>query len=66
VAYWSTISTGEERTHGRIDVGSDCFAATIQTDMIDDCYLINRNTGEIFFAGKNSIYYGHRNISELN
>ena len=33
---------------------------------IDKCYAYLRNTGQIFFAGKNSIYYGHRNISELN
>lgn len=65
VDYWSTNSTIEERRNGAINDGSDCIAATIQTDMIDDCYLINRSTGEIFFAGKNSIYFGHKNISEL-
>lgn len=32
---------------------------------IDKCYAFLENTGQIFFAGKNSIYFGHRNISEL-
>lgn len=66
IDYWSTNSTSEEKTNGVINAGSDCIGATIQMDMIDVCYLINSLTGDIIFAGKNSIYYGHRNISELN
>ena len=39
---------------------------SIRIDHLDDCYMYIQNSGQIIFAGKNSIYYGHRNISELN
>ena len=41
------------------------LAFTLVTSTIDDCFVIQNGTGIILFAGKNSIYYGHRNISEL-
>ena len=39
---------------------------SIQQSKIKDSYVYIKNTGQILFAGKNSIYYGHKNISELN
>lgn len=39
---------------------------SIVTANIDDAYAFSETSGQIFFAGKNTIYYGHRNISELN
>lgn len=39
---------------------------SIYTPNIENTYAYIQNTGEILFAGKNSIYYGHSNISELN
>lgn len=32
---------------------------------ITNAYAYVKETGQIFFAGENSIYYGHKNISEL-
>lgn len=42
------------------------IAFTLQTSKVDDSYVYIQETGRILFAGKNSIYYGHTNISELN
>ena len=39
---------------------------SIEIDKIDDSYAFVVETGFIIFAGKNTPYYGHRNISELN
>ena len=33
---------------------------------IDNSWMFIRQSGEILFAGKNTIYYGHKNISELS
>ena len=38
---------------------------TIAISHLRDCYLYFRQTGEILFAGKDTIYYGHRNINEI-
>ena len=42
------------------------FRWSILIENLDKCYAYCENNGQIFFAGNNSIYYGHRNISELN
>ena len=39
---------------------------TIDERLIDESYAYVNETGEIIFAGRNSNYYGHKNISELN
>lgn len=38
---------------------------TIPMDKLATCYAYNEWSGQIFFAAMGSIYYGHRNISEL-
>ena len=38
---------------------------SIAISHLRDCYLYFRQTGEILFAGKDTIYYGHKNISEI-
>lgn len=63
--YWSWNSR-EGYYRNVINVGSNALQCTIITDNLDDCYAYLSETGQILFAGKNSIYYGHRNISELN
>lgn len=54
----------------RIPAGTDrritSISFSIQQTEIDNSYVYIVETGQILFAGKNSIYYGHRNISELN
>ena len=64
--YWNRTATSEEQTS--ICVSTDCnqVAFTLLTSMIDDCYAIDIKTGQIFFAGKNTQYYGHFNTNELS
>lgn len=38
------------------------FRLTLQTSYIEDSYLYWENTGDIIFAGKNTEYYGLKNI----
>ena len=49
----------------KLNVNSNGIAVTLYKN-IDDSYLYINDTGQILFAGKNTPYYGHRNISELN
>ena len=49
-----------------ISANANGMAATVQIAQIDNSYLYIKETGEIIFAGKNTIYYGHRNISEIS
>ena len=63
--YWNTpVLTPASVTIAKD--GTEQMAFTLVTSMLDDCYVVQEGTGIILFAGKNSIYYGHRNISELN
>ena len=39
---------------------------SIESSKLDDSYAFMVETGQIIFAGKNTIYYGHKNVSELN
>lgn len=50
----------------KLNANSNGVGVNIATNEIDDAYLYITQTGVILFAGKNTIYYGHRNISELN
>ena len=63
--WWGADSRNAEQTKTGIPSRSTRSAFTVVTSMIDDCYCYITSTGQIVFAGKNSIYYGHRNISEL-
>lgn len=59
VDYWGLAAP-------RLNANSNGVAVTLKESEIDDAYLYVKDSGEIIFAGKNTIYYGHRNISELN
>ena len=39
---------------------------TIVTADIDDVYAYVENTGQIFFAGRNTPYYGYTNINDMS
>lgn len=63
--YWNWYSSpGFERT--TINIDSEYVRCAILISEIGNSYAYLKETGQILFAGKNSIYYGHRNISELN
>lgn len=61
IDYWSISNT-----RAVINANSNGLAISVSSNYVDDAYLYIQETGEIIFAGKNTIYYGHKNISELN
>jgi len=65
--YWALSSYEQEQTRTNvIAAGDNAVAFTLDTDSLLTCYAYIPETGEILFAGENSEYYGHQNISELN
>lgn len=38
---------------------------SIRQDKLSDCYVYVRETGQILFAGINSVYYGYTNIHDM-
>lgn len=71
--YWNWGSVSAESTSGSITHPCNRMKLTLQTDMLDDCYAyvkdqsqnIESARGYILFAGRNSIYYGHQFIQEV-
>lgn len=62
--YWTLGVTQSPRKF--INIGSDAIAITLSMFRLDESYAYIVETGQILFAGNNTPYYGHRNISELN
>lgn len=48
-----------------INAGSNGLAFTLDMDAIDLSHAYIKETGQIFFAGKNSPYYGYTNINDM-
>ncbi len=67
VDYWSITAVDTPKTRAVLYKNSrTSFAAfTLRKDMLDDCFAYVTNTGQILFAGKNSIYYGYTNINDM-
>ena len=66
VDWWASPNLNQnpqERTC--IDANSNGLRVSLKMNELDNCYFYLKETGQILFAGKNSVYYGHRNISEL-
>lgn len=60
--------TGERTwNYPKISIASyyDKVRFSIKISLLRTCYFIRNDTGEIIFAGRDSIYYGHKNISEI-
>lgn len=64
--YWSFTAETAEYRWNVINENTNGVSCSLKISLLDDAYAIMEYSGEILFAGKNSIYYGHRNISELN
>ena len=60
--YWVLKDAQSPRNF--INIGSDAMAFTLVTSQIDNSYAYIVETGQILFAGKNSIYYGKKNIND--
>ena len=66
-------STSAENINGFITHPCNRMKLTLKTSMLDDCYAyvkiqsqnIESARGYILFAGRNSIYYGHQYIQEV-
>lgn len=65
VDYWGT-NTQDNYERACINPNSNGLRISLKMSRLDDAYLYIKDTGQILFAGRNSIYYGHRNINELN
>lgn len=65
VDYWGTNSQ-DNYERACINPNSNGLRISLNMSRLDDAYLYLKETGQILFAGRNSIYYGHRNINELN
>ena len=63
--YWGT-SSADNYERAVIIPDTNGLKISLNMSRLNDAYALIKETGEILFAGKNSIYYGHRNISELN
>ena len=65
IDYWAFFAYSKENTRQILNTYSNGIKVDIVKSMIDDSYLYIKDTGQILFAGKNSVYYGHTNVSEL-
>lgn len=65
IDWWGT-SNQDNYERNCIDANSNGLKLSLQMNRLDDAYMYLKETGQILFAGRNSIYYGHRNINELN
>lgn len=66
---WYYFNVGDKESTRSIGSYSEIpirITFSVEISVLDDCYVYIAETGQILFAGKNSIYYGHRNTSELN
>ena len=62
VEYWSAASTrNKEKSYVTAD-GATRFRTSLATNGIEDSYAYDSATGYIYFAGKNTQYYGMTNI----
>ena len=63
--YWG-LNDADNFERNCINPNTNGMRVTLNMNRLNDSYFYIKETGQILFAGKNSIYYGHRNISELN
>lgn len=67
---WAQINTGtltEFSQSWNISAGPfSKIAFTVDLRCLDDSYMYDKTTGQVWFAGINTPYYGMRNISEAN
>lgn len=64
VEYWSLSVGTAEKTVTFYHAQATKFRFSIETASVDNAYMYYTGTGVIVFAGKNTKYYGMRNISE--
>lgn len=66
VKFRSHELTNAIKTGKIINANSNQVRFTLATDSVDDSYAYFEATGEVIFAGKNTKYYGHGNIQEVD
>lgn len=63
VDYW--VLQDAQSPRACLNTGSDAIKFSLKTIELDNCYAYLQETGQIFFAGKNSPYYGYTNINDM-
>ena len=66
IDYWGNSFSDPNDNALLAKYGTDQIAFSLVVSKLPDIYVIHKTTGIILFAGKNTIYYGHRNISEIS
>lgn len=64
--YWNFNGESQPHRWNVINANTNGISCSLKISMLADSYAFMVETGEILFAGRNSIYYGHRNINDLN
>jgi len=64
VDYWGTNSA-DNYERAVIMPNTNGLRISLNMSRLDDAYALIKETGEILFAGKNSIYYGYTNINDM-
>ena len=62
--YWGWTSRDTQVVRNVINATTNEIQFGIYADRLDDCYAYIKETGQVFFAGKNTQYYGRTNIYE--
>ena len=63
--YGSSDFSFFERGAVRTGVYITSIAWSLKIENLDKCYAYLKETGQIFFAGKDSPYYGYTNINDM-
>lgn len=61
--YWNNKADGNERTLTMVS-GTAYFRLNVYISGLADSYCVNKTTGQVYYAGKNTQYYGKANISD--
>lgn len=61
--YWGQPNDGASKAC--INGNSNQIKFTLDMSKLDDSYAYIVGTGQILFAGRNTQYYGHTNVSEI-
>ena len=62
---WYYFNGFDHRTSGIGNATLHNITFSIEIAKIDDAYAYVKETGQIFFAGKNTPYYGYTNINDM-
>ena len=62
---WTSIDASNNEVVTSVDANANGLQFTLLMDMLDTCYAIIAQSGDVLFAGVNSPYYGYTNINDM-